>query len=63
MSEQDQEHTKILFAIMITNGLLSRLDPKEIDPVDIWELADALMEAKNHVSAGLPPIKRRRKHE
>jgi hypothetical protein len=60
MNEQD---LRDCFAMLILNGLLSRLPSEEIEPSNIWYLADAMVEARDSKPAGLPPIKRRRKSE
>ena len=58
----EKEELRSAFAMLITNGMLSRLDPKDVDPEIVWELADKMIEAKEQKpTAGLPPIKRRKK--
>lgn len=61
MNEKDLRDA---FAMLIINGMLSRLDPAEIDPANVWYLADCMIETREPKSAiGLPPIKRRKKSE
>jgi hypothetical protein len=52
-----------VLAIMILNGMLSRLPSEEIDPANVWYLADAMIESRDAKPIGLPPIKRRKKSE
>lgn len=60
MNDQDLEDA---FAMMIINGMLSRVDPSEIEPENVWYLARAMREARDIKPVGLPPIKRRKKSE
>lgn len=60
MTEQDQEYTRICFAMMITNGLLTRLNLNEINPKEVWNFADLMMDAKDVPRIGLPLIKTKR---
>jgi hypothetical protein len=61
MNEKD---LRDVFAMLILNGMLSRIPPEEIDPDNVWYLADAMVETREPKSvSGLPPIKRRRKSE
>jgi hypothetical protein len=58
----ESDELRSAFAMMILNGMLSRLDPKDIDPEEVWQLADKMIEAKEQKpTVGLPPIKRRKK--
>ena len=58
----ESDELRSAFAMMILNGMLSRLDPKDVDPENVWHLADKMIESKEQKpTAGLPPIKRRKK--
>jgi hypothetical protein len=58
----ESDELRSAFAMMILNGMLSRLDPKDVDPENVWQLAEKMIEAKEQkTTAGLPPIKRRKK--
>jgi hypothetical protein len=58
----ESDELRSAFAMLITNGMLSRLDPKDVDPEEVWQLADKMVEFKEQKpTAGLPPIKRRKK--
>jgi len=59
MNEKDLRQ---VFAIQILNGMLARIPAEEIEPSNVWYLADAMVEAMNPVG-GLPAIKRRKKGE
>jgi len=61
MTEQDQEYTRICFAMMVTNGLVSRLNLDEINVKEIWNFTDLIMEAKDSPRLGLPAIKTKRR--
>jgi hypothetical protein len=56
-----EEELRLVFAMFIVNGLLSRRDPQDIDPDEIWLLTDGLLERRKKEITGLPPIKRKRK--
>ena len=60
MNEKDLREA---FAIQILNGMLARIPAEEIEPANVWYLADAMVESRDVKPAGLPPIKRRRKSE
>jgi hypothetical protein len=60
MNEKD---LRDVFAMFILNGMLSRLPSEEIEPSNIWYLADAMIESRDAKPIGLPPIKRRKKSE
>ena len=58
MTEQDKEHTRILFAGFALCGAI--MSKEEWNPAQIWALADDMidnMDAKPTI--GLPPIKRK----
>ena len=57
MNEQD---LRDCFAMFIVNGLISRASV--FDMKEVWEIADAMLEARDpKPTVGLPPIKRRTK--
>jgi len=59
MNEQDLVDC---FAMFILNGMLSRLNPAEIEPDNVWYLAREMVKQRDSTPViGLPPIKRRRK--
>ena len=59
MNEQDLVDC---FAMMILNGMLSRLNPAEIEPDNVWYLAREMVKQRQvEEPVGLPAIKRRRK--
>lgn len=59
MNDQDRRDC---FAMFIVNGLISR--SSVFDMKEVWDMADAMMEARDpEPAAGLPPIKRRKKSE
>ena len=59
MNDQDLRYC---FAMFIVNGLISRASVFDMN--EVWEMADALLEARDpKPAAGLPPIKRRKKSE
>jgi hypothetical protein len=60
MNEKD---LRDVLAMFILNGMLSRLPSEEIEPSNIWYLADAMIESRDAKPIGLPPIKRRKKSE
>jgi hypothetical protein len=60
MNEEDLRH---VFAMFIVNGLLTRRDPQDIDPDEVWLLTDGLLAKRKKEATGLPSIKRRRKNE
>ena len=61
MTEQDHEYARMCFAMMITNGLLARLNLDELNPVEIWHMADVILEAQDTPRTGLPAIKTKRR--
>jgi hypothetical protein len=55
MNDQDLRDCFAMFAL---NGLLSRASV--FDAKEVWEIADAILEARDpQPTVGLPPIKRR----
>jgi hypothetical protein len=59
MNDQDMRDA---LALMIINGMLSRMDPSEIDPANVWYLSDAMIEArKPKEEDGIVAIKKRKK--
>jgi hypothetical protein len=55
MNDQD---LRDCFAMFIVNGLLSRASV--FDMKEVWEMADAMLEARdNKNTVGLPPIRRK----
>jgi hypothetical protein len=55
MNEQD---LRDCFAMFIVNGLISRASV--FDMKEVWEIADAMLEARDPgPTVGLPPLKRR----
>jgi hypothetical protein len=55
MNDQD---LRDCFAMFIVNGLLSRASA--FDMKEVWEMADAMLEARDSKSTvGLPPIRRK----
>ena len=55
MNEQD---LRDCFAMFIANGMISR--SSAFSWQEVWEMADAMLEARDpEPAAGLPPIKRR----
>jgi hypothetical protein len=55
MNDQD---LRDCFAMFIVNGLISRAS--EFDMKEVWEMADAMLEArKPEETVGLPAIKKR----
>jgi hypothetical protein len=55
MNDQD---LRDCFAMFIVNGLISRTS--EFDMKEVWEMADAMLEArKPEETVGLPAIKKR----
>jgi hypothetical protein len=59
MTEQDKEHTRILFAGFAMLGLITRASAWDFK--EAWEIADGMIDAMDEkTTAGLPPIKRKR---
>ena len=59
MNDQDRRDC---FAMFIANGMISR--SSAFSWQEVWEMADAMLEARDQKpAAGLPPIKRRKKSE
>jgi len=58
MTEQDKEHTRILFAGFAMLGLISRASVWEYK--EAWEIADGMIDAMEPKDVvGLPAIKRK----
>lgn len=57
MTDQDKEHTRILFAGLAMVGLLSRGSVWEFK--EAWEIADGMIDSMDSKTVGLPPIKRK----
>jgi hypothetical protein len=56
MNEQD---LRDCFAMFIVNGLISRASV--FDMKEVWEMADAMLEARSgNGSVGLPPVRARK---
>jgi hypothetical protein len=59
MNEQD---LRDCFAMFIVNGLISRASA--FDMKEVWEMADAMLEARSgNGSVGLPPVRARKTKE
>jgi hypothetical protein len=59
MNEQD---LRDCFAMFIVNGLISRASV--FDMKEVWEMADAMLEARSgNGSVGLPPVRARKTKE
>ena len=59
MTDQDKEHTRILFAGFALCGAV--MNGKSWNPEQIWTVADEMIEAMEPKSTvGLPAIKRKR---
>lgn len=60
MTEQDKEHTRILFAGFAMLGLISRASVWDFK--EAWDIADGMIDAMEpKATVGLPPIKRKAK--
>ena len=63
MSEQeDQKNIRMLWGMFVVNGLLSRLNPIEIEVEEVWEFVDALIESGEDEPRGILAIKPKRKY-
>jgi len=62
MSEQDRIYLRHLYAMFIFNGLLSRLNPQELNADKVWQFVDEVIEASESkpVEEGIVSIKKRR---
>jgi hypothetical protein len=59
MTDQDKEHTRILFAGFALCGAV--MNGKSWNPEQIWTVADEMVEAMDSKeTVGLPAIKRKR---
>jgi len=56
MNDQD---LRDCFAMFIVNGLISRASV--FDKNEVWEMADAMLEARKHKEVGIKTVKRTRK--
>ncbi len=56
MTEQDKEHTRILFAAFAMNAAI--VSKEEWNPAQIWAIADDMID-NMEPTVGLPPIKRK----
>jgi len=63
MSEdRDREHLRMLFGMFVFNGLLSRLNPDEIDIEDVWEFVEQAIHIGESEPVGIMAIKPKRKY-
>lgn len=60
MTEQDKEHTRILFAAFAMNAAI--VSKEEWNPAQIWAIADDMID-NMEPTVGLPPIKRKAKNK
>ena len=59
MTDQDKEHTRILFAGFAMIGLITKASVWDFK--EAWELADGMIDAMDEKpTVGLPAIKRKR---
>jgi hypothetical protein len=56
MNDQD---LRDCFAMFIVNGLISRASVFDMN--EVWEMADAMLEARKHKEVGIKTVKRTRK--
>lgn len=60
MTEQDKEHTRILFAGFALCGAI--MSKEEWNPAQLWAIADDMIDnMESKPTVGLPPIKRKAK--
>jgi|GEM_PF-6610588 len=57
----DREHMRMLFGMFVFNGLLSRLNPDEIEVEDVWEFVEHVITAGESEPMGIVAIKTRKK--
>ena len=58
MTEQDKEHTRILFAGLAMVGLIIRASVWDFK--EAWDISDGMIDSmEEKPTAGLPPIKRK----
>lgn len=62
MTDQDLEYFRFLTAMQVFNGLLSRLNPDEIDVEGAWDFVDDILEASDRRPEGIVAIKTKRKY-
>jgi len=60
MNDQDKEHMRILFAGFIACGMIMKYE--DVDPRTIWNMADALIDAKDkqEPEVGIAAVKSKR---
>lgn len=59
----EQEQTRYLFGMFAFNGLLSRLNPDEIDVDGVWEFVNVVMESADTKPVGIMAIKPKKRKE
>jgi len=59
---EDREHLRMLFGMFVFNGLLSRLNPDEIDIEDVWEFIEQVIQVGESEPVGIMAIKPKRKY-
>jgi len=61
-ADDDREHLRMIFGMFAFNGLLTRLNPNEIDIGDVWEFVDAAIQEGENKPSGIMAIKPKRKN-